>query len=181
MLLIDEIYQSFKDRTRLGIKWKMVGDMWSRMDYIQETFAGIQTITEFGPYQGCSTAAWINLRPKKFTTVDRGIALDVDLFKRAAEEVGVEFNFIIGSDLEIEIEPCELLFIDTVHTEEQTFNELTLHSHKVSKYIAFHDVTAPRFGTLDGINRWWKDHPEWKLKYQDFDDCGFMVLERTEE
>ena len=77
--------------------------------------------------------------------------------------------------------PRELLFIDTVHTEEQTFNELELHSHKVSKYIAFHDVTAPRFGTLAGINRWWKDHPEWKLKYQDFEDCGFMVLERIEE
>ena len=48
-LIIDEMYESFKNRTREGIRWKMVGDMWSRMDFIQEKFAGIKTITEFGP------------------------------------------------------------------------------------------------------------------------------------
>jgi hypothetical protein len=179
MLLIEEIYQSFKNKTRPGIKWKMVGDMWSRMDYIQETFAGIQTITEFGPYQGCSTAAWINLRPKKFTTVDRGIALDVDLFKRAAEEIGVEFNFIIGSDLEIEIEPCELLFIDTSHVEEHTYLELQRHADKATQYIVFHDIVEPRFGTMPGIRRWWKNNPQWVEKYKDLNECGFLVLQKN--
>jgi hypothetical protein len=65
-----------------------------------------------------------------------------------------------------------------MHTEEHTYQELILHADKVSKYLVFHDVTQPRFGTLAGINLWWKDHPEWKLKYQDFDDCGFMILEK---
>jgi hypothetical protein len=178
MTLIDEICQSFKDRSRPGIKWKMVGDMWSRIDYIQQTFAGIETITEFGPFQGCSTSAWISLKPKKFTTVDRGVSLDVDLFKRAAEEIGVDFNFIINSDLEIEIEPCELLFIDTMHTEDHTFQELTLHANKISKYLVFHDTAEPRFGTMAGIRKWWVNHPEWVEKYADQNDCGFLVLER---
>jgi hypothetical protein len=177
-MLIDEIYESFKNKTREGIKWKMVGDMYRRMDFLLDTFADVKTITEFGPYQGCSTSAWIKLQPNKFTTVDRGIALDVELFKQAATEAGVDFNFIIGDDLEIEIEPCELLFIDTVHTDEHTFQELTIHASKASRYLAFHDVATPRFTTIDGINRWWKDHSEWKLKYKDEDDCGFMILER---
>ena len=93
MLLIEEIYQSFKNRTRPNIKWKMVGDMYCRMDYIQQTFQGVETITEFGPYQGCSTAAWLSLRPKKFVTVDQGVSLDVDLYKKAAEEINVDFCF----------------------------------------------------------------------------------------
>jgi len=178
-MLIDDICESFKNRTRPDIRWKMVGDMYRRIDFIQQTFTGVQTITEFGPFQGCSTAAWLSLRPKKFVTVDQGVSLDVNLYKKAAEEINVDFQFIQGSDLGIDIEPCELLFIDTVHTEEHTYQELQRHADKVSKYLVFHDVTQPRFGTLAGINLWWKDHPEWKLKYQDFDDCGFMILEKN--
>lgn len=177
-MLIDEIYESFKNRTRPDIKWKMVGDMWARMDFIQKKFNGIQVITEFGPFQGCSTAAWLYLRPKKFTTVDRGIALNLEIFKQAAEEINVEFNFIIADDLKIEIEPCELLFIDTVHTEEHTFKELELHADKVSKYLVFHDINETRFGTLAGIKKWWGKHPEWIEVYSDQNDCGFMILER---
>ena len=177
-MLIDDICESFKNRTRPDIRWKMVGDMYRRIDFIQQTFTGVQTITEFGPFQGCSTAAWLSLRPKKFVTVDQGVSLDVDLYKKAAEEINVDFQFIQGSDLEIDIEPCELLFIDTVHTEEHTYQELQRHADKVSRYLVFHDVVEPRFGTLAGIKRWWKDHPEWKLKYQDLDDCGFLILEK---
>jgi len=177
-MLIDDICESFKNRTRPNIKWKMVGDMYRRIDFIQQTFTGVETITEFGPFQGCSTAAWLSLRPKKFVTVDQGVSLDVDLYKKAAEEINVDFLFIQSSDLEIDIEPCELLFIDTMHTEEHTYQELILHADKVSRYLVFHDVTQPRFGTLAGINLWWKDHPEWKLQYQDFNDCGFMILKK---
>jgi len=177
-MLIDDICKSFKNRTRPNIKWKMVGDMYRRIDFIQQTFTGVETITEFGPFQGCSTAAWLSLRPKKFVTVDQGVSLDVDLYKKAAEEINVDFLFIQSSDLEIDIEPCELLFIDTMHTEEHTYQELILHADKVSRYLVFHDVTQPRFGTLAGINLWWKDHPEWKLQYQDFNDCGFMILKK---
>ena len=178
MLLIEEIYQSFKNRTRPNIRWKMVGDMYRRMDYIQQTFQGIETITEFGPFQGCSTAAWLMLKPKTFITIDAGVALDVELYKKAAAEIKVDFKFIISNDLETTINPCELLFIDTMHTEEHTYNELRLHADKVSKYLVFHDVAEPRFGTYAGIRKWWKDYPEWHIKYHDNDDCGFLVLEK---
>ena len=180
-MLIDKIVESFKNQTRPNIRWKMVGDMYKRLDYIQKTFIGVETITEFGPFQGCSTAAWISLRPKKFVTVDRGMSLDIPVFQQAAEEVGVSFKFVIGNDIEIDIEPCELLFIDTMHTEDHTFNELLRHADKISKYLVFHDVNPNRFDTLKGINKWWVNHSEWQLKYQDFEDCGFMVLEKLSQ
>ncbi len=180
-MLIDKIVESFKNQTRPNIRWKMVGDMYKRLDYIQKTFIGVETITEFGPFQGCSTAAWISLRPKKFVTVDRGVSLDIPVFQQAAEEVGVSFKFVIGNDIEIDIEPCELLFIDTMHTEDHTFNELQRHADKISKYLVFHDVNPNRFDTLKGINKWWVNHSEWHLKYQDFEDCGFMVLEKLSQ
>ena len=51
-------------------------------------------------------------------------------------------------------------------------------SDKVSKYLVFHDVAEPRFGTYAGIRKWWADNPQWRVKYHDNDDCGFLVLEK---
>ena len=65
-MIIEEIFNSFKNKTREGVRWKMVGDMYRRMDYIQQTFQGVETIIEFGPFQGCSTSAWLMLKPKKY-------------------------------------------------------------------------------------------------------------------
>jgi len=178
MTLIEQIYLEFRNRTRSNTKWKMVGDMYKRMDFIQEKFKGIQSITEFGPYQGCSTSAWLMLKPKKFTTVDQGIVLDLERFQKAAKEINVEFNFILGNDLEVDIEPCELLFIDTVHSKEHTYNELKTHAHKISKYLVFHDVNPERFGTLEGINQWRLENTDWETDYVDYEDCGFMVLKK---
>lgn len=178
MALINEIYSSFKNKTRANIKWKMVGDMHTRMDFLQEKFKGIQTITELGPYQGCSTALWISLQPINVTTIDIGKYLDIETFKKAAEEINVNFTFVLKSSLEVEITPCELLFIDTVHTEDHVFKELTLHANKVSKYLAFHDINEKRFSTFAGIKKWWDYHPEWKLDYKDTNDCGFLILKK---
>jgi len=178
MTIIEEIYTSFRNKTRPDVRWKMVGDMYRRMDFIQEKFKGIETITEFGPFQGCSTSAWLMLRPKKFTTVDQGTTLNIELFKQAANEIGVDFKFILGNDLEIDIDPCELLFIDTVHSQEHTYLELKRHAHNVSKYLVFHDVNPERFGTLAGIEQWRQENSGWETDYIDYDDCGFMVLRK---
>lgn len=178
MFLIEGIFQQFKNKTRPNIRWKMVGDMYRRMDFIVHRFSNLDSIVEFGPYEGCSTAAWIMARPKKFITVDQGIKLNIQEYDAAAKEVGVDFQFILGNDLDIEIEPTDLLFIDTMHTAEHTYNELNRHAVKVKKYLAFHDVNPTRFGTLEGIQRWWLNNSNWKLDYQDFDDCGFMVLKK---
>lgn len=178
MLLIENIFQQFKNKTRLNIRWKMVGDMYKRMDFIVDRFSGLDSIVEFGPYEGCSTAAWIMARPKKFTTVDQGIKLNIEEYHAAAKEVGVDFKFILGNDLNIDIEPADLLFIDTMHTAEHTYNELNKHAKKIKRYLAFHDVNPERFGTIEGIKRWWANNADWKAAYQDFNDCGFMILER---
>ena len=180
-MLIDEIVDSFKNQSRPNIRWKMVGDMYKRIDYIQQTFAGVETITEFGPFQGCSTAAWLSLRPKKFVTVDQGASLDIDLYKKAAEEIGVDFEFKIGNDIEIDIDPCDLLFIDTMHTQEHTYQELKRHANKVKKFLVFHDVNPKRFTTLAGIEQWRQENAGWQTHYVDYDDCGFMVLEKMLE
>jgi predicted O-methyltransferase YrrM len=176
---VEILYQGFKQKTLPNINWHMTGDMSSRMDFIQLMFKGVKTITELGTFQGCSTSAWLKLEPKKLLTVDINRYLDEEIFKQAAKEINVDFKYIIQDDLTINLDPCELLFIDTSHVEEHTYLELQRHSDKATQYIVFHDIVEPRFGTMPGIRRWWKNNPQWIEKYKDLNECGFLVLQKN--
>jgi len=177
---LKKLYESWRNKTKSSVKWKMAGDMPSRMDWLVEKFSGLDSITEFGHYQGCSTAAWLACLPKKITTIDINKYLKQEEYKEIAEELKIEFQCIIADDLAIEIEETDLLFIDTMHTEDHTYKELKKHSDKVKKYIGFHDVNPVRFQTQAGIDRWLKEENlKWKTFYHDINDCGFLVLEKT--
>jgi hypothetical protein len=178
MTRIEILYDGFKNKSLPYIHWKMAGDMPSRMDFILNFFKGINTITELGSFQGCSTSAWLKLKPKKLTTVDIKRYLDEDIFNQAAKEINVDFKYIVQDDLIIDFEPCELLFIDTTHHAEHTYLELKRHAHKVTRYLVFHDIVEPRFGTMVGIRRYLLEKPQWIEKYKDLNDCGFLVLEK---
>jgi predicted O-methyltransferase YrrM len=176
---VEILYQGFKQKTLPNINWHMTGDMSSRMDFIQLMFKGIKTITELGTFQGCSTSAWLKLEPKKLLTVDIERYLDEEIFKQAAKEINVDFKYVIQDDLTINLDPCELLFIDTSHVEEHTYLELQRHADKATQYIVFHDIVEPRFCTMPGIRRWWKNNPQWIERYKDLNECGFLVLQKN--
>src|SRR5690348_9680862 len=63
--------------------------------------------------------------------------------QRLAEENGVFFKFRQGNDMQIAIEPTDLLFIDTMHTYCHLTYELEKFAPKVNQYIALHDTDAP--------------------------------------
>jgi hypothetical protein len=176
---LDELYISWKNKTRPDTNWKAIGDMAERLDWLVETFSGIDNITEFGSHQGCSTTAWLKCLPKKLTVVDIKRMLDEDIYNEIAKNIGVDFKYIVEDDLKVVIEETDILFIDTTHTSEHTYLELTRHAGKVKRYLAFHDVNATRFGTQEGIDRWHNEQPiKWSVVYHDIEDCGFLVLER---
>lgn len=176
---LQQLFDSWKTKSRPNVKWKMAGDMPGRLDWLVSNFSGLDSITEFGSYQGCSTAAWLMCKPKKLIAVDWGLYLDTELYGKIAKENNIYFEFIHSNDLEIDIDPTDLLFIDTKHTEEHTYLELKKHAIKAKKYIAFHDVNPARFATPLGIKKYLDEHPGvWKEYYRDEIDCGFLVLQR---
>jgi hypothetical protein len=63
---------------------------------------------------------------------------------------GIDFSFIEHDSLTYEMEPCDLLFIDTWHDYLQLKKELTRHHTKVKKYIIFHDTVS--FGNSNEKN-----------------------------
>lgn len=57
------------------------------------------------------------------------------------------FVFKLGDSREIEIPECDLLFIDSDHTEATTLLELCTHEMHVSTWIVLHDTES--FGRVD--------------------------------
>jgi len=152
-----------------------------------------KTVTEFGVGNGISSWAFLMGLPARYTSYDINDFLEKDLFKRFSDILGVNYSFSKADVLNIEIEPTDLLFIDTLHTYDQLFSELYLHAKNVSKYIIFHDtvtfgyVNEPKTsikngsgktGLLAAINDVLLPSGEWEIKER-FDNCnGLLVVER---
>jgi len=145
-------------------------------------------ITEFGVRYVVSTYALLAGKPKKMISYDIN---PVNWIPIAIECVNhTDFTFIQGNTLEIEIEPTELLFIDTLHNYNQLSQELKLHGNKVSKYLIFHDTTSyelngesydgvPQEGIWKAIEEFMESNPHWKLKERFFYNNGLTILKRT--
>jgi len=157
------------------------------------TWALLQGLSEkpsqFRSYLGIDIA-----RP----SVDR-----LKLAKRLAKENGIAFRFLKANDMTVEIEPVDLLFIDSLHTYCHLTYELEKFSPQIRKYIAMHDTSAP-WGELDdsdyfgdyseypnhfdrtkkglwaAVEDFLNHHPEWTLHQRYFNNHGFTILRRVD-
>lgn len=96
------------------------------------------------------------------------------------------FRFEFKSSLEATIPPCDLLFIDSLHTYAQLSAELHRHHTKPKDLIVLHDTFTFRdrdkVGTGCGLGRaiaeFLEGHPEWQVESHT-DECnGLTVLRR---
>jgi len=99
-------------------------------------------ITEMGVRWVSSTWPLLLSNPKKMISYDILRDPKINNVIQLANEYKIEYQFITADVLKIEIEETDLLFIDTLHTYNQLFYELQLHSDKCSKYIILHDTTS---------------------------------------
>ena len=145
-------------------------------------------ITEMGVRYIVSTYALLMGMPKKM------ISYDIHLCNwepvRDLVKDTTDFSFAIGNTLEIEIEPTELLFIDTLHNYAQLKKELELHADKVSKYIIFHDTTSfetvgesysgnPEGGIWPAIKEFVEANPQWMIKQRFTNNNGLTIIKKA--
>lgn len=107
-------------------------------------------VTEFGVNSGNSSYGLLAGNPNTMISYDIVFCKVTDSISSACLEEGINYKFIIGDSNEIEIEPTDLLFIDTKHTYKQLLNELRRHSEKVNNYIIMHDVRTFAIRDEDG-------------------------------
>ncbi len=128
-------------------------------------------VTEFGVRSGVSTQAFL-------TTNVPSIHYDIDPQPFAFPS---PHSFIQADTLKIDIQPTDLLFIDTEHSYEQLSQELALHANKVRKYLVFHDTTTYDEALTPAIVEFLKDHKDWKLLAQYLNNNGLTVLVKGNE
>jgi hypothetical protein len=104
-------------------------------------------ITEMGVRWVSSTWPLVYSNPKKIISYDIVTNPNIIEVINLCNEYSVDYSFQEKDVLQLEIEPTELLFIDTLHTYNQLIKELEIHSNKVSKYIVLHDTDF--FGRVD--------------------------------
>ena len=97
------------------------------------------------------------------------------------------FSFVQGDSLSVDIEPCDLLFIDTRHTAAQLTAELERHAGNVRRRIVLHDTQifgergedgGP--GLLVALRAFLKAHPEWSVIYHTQVNHGLTVISRDQ-
>jgi hypothetical protein len=147
-------------------------------------------VTEFGVRTGASTLAFLHaLQGRPATLRSYDINDNFGVHKSLTPHTSVDWQFAVCSTLAIsQIEPTDLLFVDTLHRYDQVRQELALHGDAARRWIAFHDTET--FGTVgddggDGINRaideWLALRPEWRIVYRTHRNNGLTVIEREAE
>ena len=153
-------------------------------------------VTEFGSRFGSSTKAFLKA-PVTLRAYDLEIHDPLMNLFKMARKVGKDVEYTQGNTLNLLIEPTDMIFIDTWHSQKQLRDELKLHGNAARKYLAFHDTHT--YGVRDEQADWAKNpdrkamagqgllpavidfvirNPHWSFKIHKSNNNGLTVLER---
>lgn len=184
---MEKIESIFKQKCLIG------NDINEHLPLLKKYTQDCNIVVEAGVRSVVSTWAFLAGKPKELISIDivhpstyinhDPNGCDIELVEQLANENGIDFKFILGSTLEVEIPVCDLLFIDTLHNYSQLKKELELHSNKVKKYIILHDTESFKdkgeSNNEDGIGRALDEFLEkgmWIIKERLINNNGLTVL-----
>ena len=139
-------------------------------------------ITEFGVRTGNSSIAFLAGLP--LTGQLHSYDLNPPGFV-APEDVGSRWHFTQANTGELQdIEPTDMLFLDTLHTYEQVRLELR-HANRSRKWLVFHDTElfgingeCGQPGISRAIQEFCEQNPHWKTFAACRHNNGLLILER---
>ena len=164
----------------------MASDINENVHILYDLAKDCKTVVEFGVRSGVSTRAFL-ASDVELMSFDIVLHPKVHELFRTAQSQGKSVQYIKANVLDIEVEPMDLLFIDTLHTYEQLTQELALHGNKAKRYLAFHDTYTfglqgedgrDRRGLLTAIIEFQIKNPHWRFRIHKTNNNGFTVLER---
>lgn len=146
----------------------------------------VKHVTEFGVRDGQSTRAFL-AADCILRSYDLYIDNNVKKLFDLAHASSLDKKYEAGNSIAMEIEPTDMLFIDTDHNYNQLKKELELHHNKVSKYIVMHDTTTyggpsqgDPIGLIPAIMEFLVINKNWSINYYVRHNNGLTVLERTQ-
>ena len=179
-------------------------DINEHLETIKNFASECEHITEMGVRSVVSTWALLAAKPKRLVSMDI-VQCPVQDAAIAANNEGIDFEFIVAdtSNPQLDIEPTDLLFIDTWHVYDQLKVEFKLHSNKVKKYIILHDTTTfgevgesgsdliinPVTGQMEmmrkrglwpAVEEFLAENTNWTLKERFTHNNGLTILQRSD-
>lgn len=177
MRTVDQLKHDFVNGLIPPTAW--LGDSPNRFDTYTNYAKKVNSIVEFGVYTGLSTCAWLAGKPKRlrsYDITDSNLSV-LDELANIAKENNTDFKFAIANSLEIDIEPCDLLFIDTVHKRDHCLAELDRHAKNAQRYIVLHDPSDWP-GVFEAVIIFLHHNREWHIIEHCNKESGLLVLER---
>ena len=167
---------------------KTPSDINEHLGTLKRISANCSHITELGTRTMVSSWAFLEgLRPRggKLVSVDIKDPLeyggfDTNEVRMGCGKLGVDFEFIKASSLDVALEETDLLFIDTLHFREQLTRELELHAHKARKYIVFHDTESCKDELLPVIDDFLRSNKQWRKDEVWTHNNGLIILKKHE-
>lgn len=174
----------------------------------------VSSIVEFGTRRGVSTTAFLlgladqsklgSSHTLSLHSYDIRLFQDAEMFNEIALSFGISHGHTEESSLDADLQPTDLLYLDTLHCYGQVKRELAKHHQKIRRYIVLHDTL--HFGQsswVDGelcrpfqdsgwseedvswgiqlaVKAFLNEQPQWKeLVYFEY-DFGLTVLARKD-
>lgn len=170
-------------------KCNTVSDINEHLPTLYDYAKKCETVAEFGVREVVSTFALAYAKPKKLICVDIETNTNITNFIQICNNENINVRFDLANTLTYELEPVDLLFIDTLHTYSQLKQELKLHHTKVKKYLIFHDTISYgttnehntpdiKQGLVPAIKEFLQEHKEWKEVCTYTNNNGLTILER---
>jgi hypothetical protein len=171
------------------------------------------SVTELGVYHLGSGFAILQGLSENASSVRSYLGIDIglppeekiEMAQKWASQHNIDFRLLHASDFDIDIDPVDLLYIDTYHTYRHLTYELEKFSPVVRSYILIHDTSLP-WGYMDEnqqapiqeiesrypphINRTKRGlwpaivdflghHSEWQFAERQTEGAGYTILKRV--
>jgi hypothetical protein len=162
-----------------------VSDIYLHLPTLYRYASGCRHVTEFGTRTGVSTLALLRALPERLVSYDLIRHPEVDRLEDLARLQEVDFSFRPEDTRVADLEPTDLLFIDTYHARQHLEPELASAREKVRHYLVFHDTNTFGEQGEDGSEGLWPaivaflgQNPTWCLLEHRPANHGLTVLMR---
>ena len=144
---------------------------------------GCTSYAELGIMQGATLAAVLLVNPSSVQAVD----IDLGWYNKAREhfetytnENDISLSVVEADSTQVDIEPVDVLYIDSLHVPRHLLAELNKHHSNVKKYIVLHDTShKPKLAVA--AKQWCATNPEWEVQKQRTISVGYMTLRRISQ
>jgi len=140
---------------------------------------GCASYAELGVNQGATLAAAMLGGALTATGYDIDLSnyrLASRIFSNYATRNGVKLAVIEGNSVDITLNPVDVLYVDSYHSEDHLTKELALHSGQVRRFIICHDTNS-RLGLRKAVRKFVRSS-KWRIVNDCREGTGFTTLAR---